>query len=151
MKSLNYSGEAQIEDAKGQIRNIRIWGHPEAKNVDSGFTKWFDVFTESIMLNTDITGKAIRLFFLISKAQKYDNYEVYLDYPTVKEKLKVSEPTYRRWLSALIKAGLIKRIKTNLYTIGEYTVVKGCAYKKGFKPTIVKKEETNKPEGGDKK
>ncbi len=82
-------------------------------------------FTEALISDNEIAGKAIRLLFWIIKELETGRIEFYMDYQTIKEELKVSKDTYHRWKRVLEKKGIIKKVKTNLYQLNPACVVKG--------------------------
>ncbi len=125
-------GQGDVETAEVQIN---LFG--AKKHTDSGFVKMFNVFTEDLMKSKEITGKAIRLFLWIVMQQNFQDLRFYMSYQSVKEKLDISQITYRRWVKTLEKNGLIKRLGVNLYEIRNYTAIRGTAYFKKETPDKV--------------
>jgi transposase len=56
---------------------------------------------------------------------KNGSIEFYMHYSVIKEELRVSTDTYYRWVRALIKKGIIKKVRPNMYQLNPACVVKG--------------------------
>jgi len=118
-----FKKQQAIDPITGEIKEILLIGNPE--EFDKNFTKVFHAFTEALIQDTDIAGKAIRLLFWIMKELETGSIEFYMDYKTIKEELGVSKDTYHRWKRTLEQKGIIRKIKTNLYQLNPACVVKG--------------------------
>jgi len=117
-----YKGQ-MIDGATGELREILMIGAPE--EFDKGFVKVFHAFTEALLQDEDIAGKAIRLLFWIMTKLETGSIEFYMHYSVIKEELGVSTDTYYRWKKTLEKKGLIKKVRPNIYQINPACVVKG--------------------------
>jgi len=111
----------------GEVTDILLIGNPE--QFDKDFVKVFHAFTEELLENEEIAGKAIRLLFWIMKVLDYGQIEFYLYNKDVAEELNVSVRTITEWKKTLIKNGIIKKIKPNLYQLNPACVVKGKGHR----------------------
>jgi len=118
-----FSKQQSIDPITGEIKDILLIGTPE--EFDKNFVKVFHAFTEKLIEDTELAGKAIRLLFWILKQLKYGNIEFYMDFQSVEKELKIGKATYHRWKKALENKGIIKKIKTNLYQLNPACIVKG--------------------------
>jgi len=112
-----------IDPVTGELKEILMIGAPE--EFDRNFTKIFHAFTEALLKDEEIAGKAIRLLFWIMKELEAGSIEFYMHYSVVKEDLNISTDTYYRWKKTLEEKGLIKKIKPHIYMINPACVVKG--------------------------
>ena len=113
----------QTIDENGEIHDILLIGAPE--EFDKNFVKVFHAFTEALLKNEKIAGKAIRLLFRIMSQLENGSIEFYMHYSVIKEELGVSRATYHNWVKILIEEGIIKKVSPNLYQINPACVVKG--------------------------
>jgi len=118
-----FKKQQTIDPTTGEVKDILLIGNPE--EFDRNFTKVFHAFTEALIQDTDIAGKAIRLLFWIMKELETGSIEFYMHIPDVAKELNVSERTIRNWRNILVKKGLIRKIKPNLYQLNPACVVKG--------------------------
>jgi len=121
-----FSKQQIINSETGELTNILMLAAP--KEVDKDFTKVFHAFTEALIQDEDIAGKAIRLLFWIMKQLEMDSIEFYMSYKTIKEELNIGEATYHRWKKTLEQKGIIRKIGTNLYQINPACVFKGTGH-----------------------
>jgi len=121
-----FSRQQAINPETGELTNILMLAAP--KEVDKDFTKIFHAFTEALIQDEEISGKAIRLLFWIMKQLEMDRIEFYMNYKTIKEELNIGEATYHRWKKTLEKKGIIRKIGTNLYQINPACVFKGTGH-----------------------
>jgi hypothetical protein len=113
----------EIDPTTGEVKDILLIGNPE--EFDKNFTKVFHAFTEALISDTEIAGKAIRLLFWIMNRLENGSIEFYMHIPDVAKELKVSDRTVRGWRNTLVKKGIIRKIKPNLYQLNPACVVKG--------------------------
>jgi hypothetical protein len=113
----------QTIDENGEIHDILLIGAPE--EFDKNFVKVFHAFTEALLKNEKIAGKAIRLLFWIMSQLENGSIEFYMHYSVIKEELGVSRATYHNWVKILTEEGIIKKVSPNLYQINPACVVKG--------------------------
>jgi len=118
-----FSKQIARDAVTGEIKDILLIGNPE--EFDKNFTKVFHAFTEALLDDDEIAGKAIRLLFWIMKELDQGSIEFYMYAPDVAKELKVSERTIRNWRNTLEKKGIIKKTKPNLYMLNPACVVKG--------------------------
>jgi len=119
----SFKKQQTIDPNTGELHEILLIGNPE--EFDRNFTKIFHAFTEALIEDEDIAGKAIRLLFWIMKELENGSIEFYMDYKTIKKELGIGETTYHRWKKTLEKKGIIRKIKVNLYQLNPACVVKG--------------------------
>jgi len=118
-----FNKQQTIDPKTGEIKEILLIGNPE--EFDRNFTKIFHAFTEALIKDDDIAGKAIRLLFWIMSQLEQGKIEFYMHYSLIKEELGISTDTYYRWKKTLEKKGIIKKIRPNIYMINPACVVKG--------------------------
>jgi len=119
----SFNKQQTIDPYTGEIKEILLIGNPE--EFDKNFIKIFHAFTEALISDTDIAGKAIRLLFWIMTKLENGSIEFYMYAPDIAKELKVTERTIRNWRNTLIEKGIIKKIKPNLYQINPACIVKG--------------------------
>ena len=118
-----FSKQQTLDPNTGELHDILLIGNPE--EFDRNFTKVFHAFTEELLKNEEITGKAIRLLFWVMKELEYGSIEFYMYPKEVAEELKVTRATVYNWIKTLTKYGIIRKIKPNLYQLNPACVVKG--------------------------
>jgi len=118
-----FSKRQEIDPHTGELKEFLLIGEPE--EFDKNFTKIFHAFTEKLIQDTDIAGKAIRLLFWILGNLEYGRIEFYMHYEDIKKDLGISTDTFYRWKKTLEKKGIIRKIKPNLYQLNPACVVKG--------------------------
>ena len=118
-----FNKQQTIDPKTGEIKDILLIGNPE--EFDKDFVKIFHAFTEKLIEDTEMAGKAIRLLFWIMKQLENGKIEFYMHYSIIKKDLRVSTDTYYRWKRTLENKGIIKRISPNLYMINPACIVKG--------------------------
>ena len=122
-RGTKFSKQQAIDPYTGELKEILLIGDPE--EFDKNFVKVFHAFTEALISDTDIAGKAIRLLFWIMKQLEIGGIEFYMNYSVVKEELKIGKATYHRWKKTLEDKGIIKKVRPNIYMINPACVVKG--------------------------
>ena len=118
-----FAKQQAIDSYTGELHEILLIGNPE--EFDRNFTKVFHAFTEELLKNDEIAGKAIRLLFWIMKELKNGSIEFYMYPEDVAEELNVTRATIYNWRKTLEKYGIIRKIKPNLYQLNPACVVKG--------------------------
>ena len=118
-----FAKQQAIDGYTGELHEILLIGNPE--EFDRNFTKIFHAFTEELLKNDEIAGKAIRLLFWIMKELKNGSIEFYMYPEDVAEELNVTRATIYNWRKTLEKYGIIRKIKPNLYQLNPACVVKG--------------------------
>lgn len=93
---------------------------------DKGYVKFFVSFLEDVVLDKEISGKAITLLLYIAKSMDWNSKEVYL-YPNfLAKELKVSNRQIYRWLNILLEKEILKPTERRyFYKLSAYTVIKG--------------------------
>ena len=118
-----FNKQQTIDTDTGELKEILLIGNPE--EFDKDFIKIFHAFTEALISDADIAGKAIRLLFWIMKQLDNGRIEFYMSYPILKKELNIGKATYHRWKKTLELKGIIRKIGTNLYQLNPACVVKG--------------------------
>ena len=118
-----FSKQQSIDPKTGELKEILLIGNPE--EFDKNFTKVFHAFTEALIQDEEIAGKAIRLLFWIMKELETGSIEFYMHYSIIKEELGISTDTYYRWKKTLETKGIIRKIRPNLYQLNPACIVKG--------------------------
>ncbi len=119
----SFAKKQALDNHTGELHEILLIGNPE--EFDRNFTKIFHAFTEALIGDEEIAGKAIRLLFWIMKELETGSIEFYMHAPSVAKELNVTERTIRMWRNTLEKKGIIRKIKPNLYQLNPACVVKG--------------------------
>ncbi len=122
-----FNKQQAIDPETGELKNILLIGNPE--EFDRNFVKVFHAFTEALISDADIAGKAIRLLFWIMRQLEFGRIEFYMSYPIIKKELNIGEATYHRWKKTLENKGIIRKIGTNLYQLNPACVVRGKGHK----------------------
>ena len=118
-----FSKRQEIDPETGELKEFILIGEPE--EFDRNFAKIFHAFSEQLIKDEKIAGKAIRLLFWILKELEYGSIEFYMYPADVAEELKVAKMTVYRWIKILTEKGIIRKIKPNLYQLNPACVVKG--------------------------
>ena len=118
-----FNKQQTIDSNTGELKEILLIGNPE--EFDKDFVKVFHAFTEALISDSDIAGKAIRLLFWIMKELDNGRIEFYMYPQDVANELQVSERTIRNWRKTLEQKNIIRKIRPNLYQLNPACVVKG--------------------------
>jgi len=115
-----------VDNETGEIIpiNIRVLGTKRDFN-KAKFYKLMDTFTESIMMDKELSGKAIKLLFWILKQLDFGETTFILNAKYAAEELGVTERTYYNWKKVLEKKGIIKKITGDLYMLNPECVMYG--------------------------
>ena len=128
--------EEVINPETGEVekRLVRIWDEYE-RSLDKDFVKVFDAFTKELLLDEEISGKAIRLLFYIASILKYNEEKFYLSPSKVAKELSVSERTVYYWLKTLLKKKIIlKAEERNWYRVNPQCIYRGVVHKEVIYP-----------------
>ena len=93
--------------------------------VDKGFVKFFVAFLKDMIEDEEVLKGPVRLFLYAVELMDYNSLEVYLVPERAIKALDISERTFYRWLSVLLRKGHMKKIATNIYRLRPFSVVKG--------------------------
>jgi len=94
--------------------------------IDKGFRKIFVGFLRDVVMDKDISGKAIRLLLWIIENLKSNDLTIMLYYKIVCEELDIGEKTFYRWLNILLDKGLLEKTKIpNVYRLVPFSAVNG--------------------------
>jgi len=127
--------EEVINQETGEVekRLVRVWDEYE-KSLDKNFVKVFDAFTKDLLLDEEISGKAIRLLFYIASILEYDKDTFYLSPSEVAKELNVHRITVQKWIKILLKKRIIlKTERRNWYKVNPYCIYKGIVSKEVVK------------------
>jgi len=93
---------------------------------DTGFRKVFVGFLQDVVLDKEISGKAIRLLLYVIENLDPNDLLVYLHRKEVCEVLEISEKNFYLWRNVLVKKGLLlKTNRVNFYMLKPYSAVNG--------------------------
>jgi len=103
-----------------------VYLYGKGKSTDKNFVKVFHAFLDDVFKDKEVMAGPFRLIAYIW-AEKLDRDR--LDFQlTAKEaiiNLGITERTFYRWLSILLKKGYLRRISANHYVLRPYTAVIG--------------------------
>ena len=122
-----FNKQQAIDPKTGELSEILLIGNPE--EFDKNFVKVFHAFTEALIQDDEIAGKAIRLLFWIMTQIENGDIQFYMHYSLIKEELNISTDTYYRWKKTLENKGIIKKVRPNIYMINPACVVKGKGHR----------------------
>jgi hypothetical protein len=128
--------EEVVNPETGEVekRLVRVWDEYE-KSLDKDFVKVFDAFTKDLLLDEEISGKAIRLLFYIASILDYDKDIFYLSPSEVAKELNVSDRTVRKWKEILLKKRIIlKTERRNWYKVNPHCIYRGVVHKEVIYP-----------------
>lgn len=114
-----------VDPVSGEYVEVLMIGK-KRELYDKGYVKFFVSFLEDVVLDKEISGKAITLLLYIAKSMDWNTKEVYL-YPNfVAKELGVSNRQIYRWLNILLEKEILKPTeKRYFYKLSAYTVIKG--------------------------
>ena len=130
-KKVDEHEEQIVNPETGEIqkRLIRVWDEAEISN-DKNYVKVFNVFTEKVVRDKDIAGKAIRLLLYIASRLKYDDDTFYISPTETAKELGVRRETVQGWLKILLVKGIIrKNDRRNWYKVNPQCVYNGIVNK----------------------
>jgi len=118
-----------VSPETGEILEVDalVYLYGEGQNPkDRNFTKVFHAFLDSVFKDKEIMAGPFRLiaYVMAEKLQK-DRLDFHLTFQEIKERLGISEKTYYRWVSVLLRKGYIKRLGPNYYFLRPYTAIVG--------------------------
>lgn len=114
-----------LDPITGEYINVLMIGK-RRELYDKGYVKFFVSFLEDVVLDRELSGKAITLLLYIAKSLDWNTKEVYLYPDFVAKELRVSIRQVYRWLNTLLKKEILKRTeKRYFYKLNAYTVIRG--------------------------
>ena len=115
-----------VDNETGEVvpLNIRILGTKKDFS-KAKFYKLMDTFTESIMMDKELSGKAIKLLFWILKQLDYGETTFILNAKYASDELEVTQRTYYNWKKVLEKKEIIEKITGDLYQLNSSCVAYG--------------------------
>jgi len=114
-----------VNQETGEVIEAVIFGEPYWRT-DRDFIKIFALGLKELAQNDEIIAKAGRLLlWILAEKLSWNSYEFYMTEQEVVKALKISQPTYYRWLKTLIKAGILEKIATNVYRLKPRLAIKG--------------------------
>jgi hypothetical protein len=127
--TIKQSDYSLVNNVTGEVLDIdlRVLGTNKSFNkaTSKKFFKFMDVFTEEILLDKTLSGKAIKLLFWILKQLDFGETTFILNTLYASESLGVSRKTLYNWKNALIEKGIIQKITGELYTLNPDCVMYG--------------------------
>jgi len=127
--TIKQSDYSLVNNVTGEVLDIdlRVLGTNKSFNkaTSKKFFKFMDVFTEEILLDKTLSGKAIKLLFWILKQLDFGETTFILNTLYASESLNVSRKTLYNWKNALIEKGIIQKITGELYTLNPDCVMYG--------------------------
>ncbi len=114
-----------LDPITGEYINVLMIGK-RRELYDKGYVKFFVSFLEDVVLDRELSGKAITLLLYIAKSMDWNTKEVYLYPAFVAKELKVSIRQVYNWLNTLLRKEILKPTeKRYLYKLNAYTVIRG--------------------------
>jgi len=92
---------------------------------DKGFAKFFVAFLLDILEDPDYGQGAWRLLVYIATHLDYDTLEIFIVPERVAKEMGVTRQAVYKWLSVLLRKGILEKRATHLYRLRPYTVIKG--------------------------
>jgi hypothetical protein len=127
-------GVVSPETGEVEERIVRVWDEYTVSR-DKDFVKVFDAFTERLIADKEISGKAIRLLFYIASQLEYDKDTFYLSPTEVARKLEVHRDTVHKWLRILLKKEIIlKTDRRNWYKVNPRCIYRGIVRREVIYP-----------------
>ncbi len=93
--------------------------------IDKGYVKVFVTFLQDIVMDKQITGKAIRLLMYMISRLDYNSYEITIIPQETIQELGVRKQTFYEWLNILMDKGIIEKINRYKYRLQPYRAIKG--------------------------
>jgi len=153
-ENIQQSKYSLIDNETGEIVDVdlRVLGTKKSFNKvkNKKFFKFMDVFAEEILLDKDLSGKAVKLLFWILKQLDFGETTFILNTLYASESLSVSRKTLYNWKNALEEKGIIQKITGELYTLNPDCVMYGNVNKKEDASKILKNIKNAKILKGDK-
>ena len=117
---------SMVDNETGEVvpLNIRILGTKKDFS-KAKFYKLMDTFTESIMMDKELSGKAIKLLFWILKQLDYGETTFILNAKYASDELEVTQRTFYNWKKVLEKKEIIEKITGDLYQLNSSCVAYG--------------------------
>ncbi len=103
-----------------------VYLYGESRRGDKDFIKVFHAFLDTVFRDKEIMAGPFRLMaYILSEKLYKDRLDFHLTAQDVIAKLGISEKTYYRWLSVLLRKGYLRRISANYYALKPYTAIVG--------------------------
>jgi len=116
----------ELDPNTGELKEILMISYPG--EFDADWVKIFTGFSEALIKDEDIAGKAIRLLFWIIKELQMGSIEFYMNNEDVAKELGVTKRTIINWKKILENKGIIKKVRPNIYMINPACVVRGTGH-----------------------
>ena len=103
---------------------VYLYGSPKSKDRD--FVKIFHAFLDDVFRDKEVMAGPFRLMaYIMSEKLDRDRLDFHLTAKEATGKLDITERTFYRWLSILLKKGYLRRISATHYVLKPYTAVIG--------------------------
>jgi len=103
-----------------------VYLYGESRRGDKGFIKVFHAFLDTVFRDKEVMAGPFRLMaYIFAEKLDRDRLDFNLTAQEAMDKLGVSEKTYYRWLSVLLRKGYLRRISANYYALKPYTAIVG--------------------------
>jgi hypothetical protein len=103
-----------------------VYLYGESRRGDRGFIKVFHAFLDTVFRDKEVMAGPFRLIaYILSEKLDKDRLDFNLTPQETMKRLGISEKTYYRWLSVLLRKGFLRRISATYYTLRPYTAIVG--------------------------
>jgi hypothetical protein len=103
-----------------------VYLYGESRRGDRGFIKVFHAFLDTVFRDKEVMAGPFRLIaYILSEKLDKDRLDFNLTPQETMKRLDISEKTYYRWLSVLLRKGFLRRISATYYTLRPYTAIVG--------------------------
>jgi hypothetical protein len=112
----------------GEIMDIDaiVYLYGKNKSTDRNFVKVFHAFLDDVFRDKEVMAGPFRLMaYIWAEKLDRDRLDFYLTAKEAILNLGITERTFYRWLSILLKKGYFRRISVNHYVLRPYTAVIG--------------------------
>jgi len=103
---------------------VYLYGGPKPKDKD--FVKVFHAFIDDVFRDKEVMAGPFRLIaYVMSEKLDRDRLDFHLTAKEATSKLNITERTFYRWLSILLRKGYLRRISPTHYALRPFTAVIG--------------------------
>jgi len=110
-------------DNEVELYIVRMWGDGRPK--DKGFVKIFDALLESVIYDSEVVGKPLRLLLYMIKRLDWNQKFIYVDREEACRELNIGRSTYYLWIKILVQKGLIIKKSHDVFELNPKYVVRG--------------------------
>jgi hypothetical protein len=112
----------------GEIMDVDaiVYLYGKGKPTDRNFVKVFHAFLDDVLKDKEVMAGPFRLMaYIWTEKLDRDRLDFHLTAREAIVNLGITERTFYRWLSILLKKGYLRRISANYYVLRPYTAVIG--------------------------